>query len=97
MIAKKQNVMQKGRFLELVSFLDEQTPKGDTYFYDAIKTCGNLCRGISIVISDFMTDSQIEQGVALLQTKTTRCHIATSAFARRRKTKRWASTAFDRQ
>ncbi len=68
-IAKKQNVMQKGRFLELVSFLDEQTPKGDTYFYDAIKTCGNLCRGISIVISDFMTDSQIEQGVALLQQK----------------------------
>lgn len=68
-IAKKQNVMQKGRFLELVSFLDEQTPKGDTYFYDAIKTCGNLRRGISIVISDFMTDSQIEQGVALLQQK----------------------------
>lgn len=68
-IAKKQNVMQKGRFLELVSFLDEQTPKGDTRFYDAIKTCGNLHRGISIVISDFMTDSQIEQGVALLQQK----------------------------
>ena len=61
--------MQKGRFLELVSFLDEQTPKGDTRFYDAIKTCGNLHRGISIVISDFMTDSQIEQGVALLQQK----------------------------
>ncbi len=67
--AKKQNVMQKGRFLELVSFLDAQTPKGNTHFYDAIKTCGNLHRGISVVISDFMTDSNIEQGIALLQQK----------------------------
>lgn len=69
MVAKKQNIMQKARFLELVSFLDEQVPSGDTHFYDAIKTCGNLGRGISVVISDFMTDSKIEQALAVLQQK----------------------------
>lgn len=67
--ARPQDVMQQKRFLELVQFLDGLQADGTTDILRSVTQCGNLGRGITVVISDFMTDSKIEDTVKLLQYK----------------------------
>lgn len=67
--AKKINVHNKTRFLEIMHFLDSIQPFGETNLSKSIHEFSKqpLERGISIVISDFLSEENWEESIKLLQ------------------------------
>lgn len=66
---KKINLQSKNAFIDAVHFLDELAVGGLTKFSRTIRDCNgiSLGRGVSIMISDFLTDDNWQEGVKRLQ------------------------------
>lgn len=67
--AMQQNLTQQSRFPELVRFLDDVQAEGKTELLQSVTRSSGLGCGISIILSDFMTEGQVEQAVKILQQK----------------------------
>lgn len=68
-LEKKQNIQSKNRFLEMMQFLQGVRGSGKTSFSKTISEfCANTSeRGISIIISDFLTEEKWEEAIQKLQ------------------------------
>lgn len=67
--AQKQGITKKGQLAETLDFLDGLEPGGGTDYLRAIRERSGLGRGVSIILSDFLSEQAPWDAVKLLQEK----------------------------
>ena len=67
--AQKQGITKKGQLAETLDFLDGLEPCGGTDYLRAIRERSGLGRGVSIILSDFLSEQAPWDAVKLLQEK----------------------------
>ncbi len=67
--AQKQGITKKGQLSETLDFLDGLEPGGGTDYLRAIRERSGLGRGVSIILSDFLSEQAPWDAVKLLQEK----------------------------
>ncbi len=67
--AQKLGITKKGQLAEMLDFLDGLEPGGGTDYLRAIRERSGLGRGVSIILSDFLSEQAPWDAVKLLQEK----------------------------
>ncbi len=67
--AQKQGITKKGQLAETLDFLDGLEPGGGTDYLRAVRERSRLGRGVSIILSDFLSEQPPWDTVKLLQEK----------------------------
>ena len=68
-VQEKRGMVQKTAFLEILQFLDAVQPQGETKPMRAAILSGRIGRGVSIVLSDFLSEETPFDAVRVLQEK----------------------------